>query len=77
MSARELREWQAYEKVEGPIGAERMDYLVAMLAQNITNSLRMSGKREPIKSFIPKWDVRDRKEIESGEPSQSHDPARD
>jgi hypothetical protein len=78
MSARELREWQAYEKVEGPIGAERMDYLAAMLAERVTNMLRSSGKNESIKSFMPSWDPRDQKEeIRNGKPSESHDPARD
>jgi len=75
MSARELREWQAYETVFGPIGAERDDYLAAMLAERITNMLKMSGKREAIKNFVPKWD---RKEIvDYGGSPESHDQAGD
>jgi len=75
MSARELREWQAYETVFGPIGAERYDYLAAMLAERITNMMRMGGKSDPIKNFVPKWD---RKEIiENGRSPESHDQAGD
>ncbi len=61
--------------VFGPLGAERMDYLAAMLAERITNMLRMSGKQDPIKNFVPKWD---RKEIrENGRSPESHDQAGD
>jgi hypothetical protein len=75
MSSRELREWQAYETVFGPIGAERLDYLAAMLAERITNMLRMGGKTDPIKNFVPKWDRREI--IEYGRSPESHDQARD
>lgn len=75
MSAREFKEWQAYETVFGPIGAERYDHLAAMLAERITTMLSMSGKSESIKHFVPKWD---RKEIrENGRSPESHDQARD
>jgi hypothetical protein len=46
-----------------------MDILAAMLAQRITNSFSTSSKSEPIKTFIPNWDVKDRKVTDSGEPS--------
>lgn len=65
MSAREFMEWRAYEKLDGPLGGERLDYLAAMLAQRITAMLQMGGKPPTIKQFIPKWD---REEIiEDGE----------
>jgi hypothetical protein len=65
MSAREFTEWRAYERLDGPIGSERLDYLAAMLAQRITEMLQSGGKRPTIKQFYPKWD---REEIvENGE----------
>jgi hypothetical protein len=75
MSAREVTEWAAYETIFGPLGAQRIDYLAAMLAERITSMLQMSGKPRAIKEFVPKWD---REEIiDRGQSPQSHDPTRD
>lgn len=53
----ELTAWEAYEKVAGPIGQERDDFLFAMLCSVIANANR--GKRSKpfeAKQFMPKWD---------------------
>lgn len=74
MSSKELREWQAYEFITGPIGGERDDYLMSVLAERVTNMLRMGGKEATIKQFMPKWD---REEIiEDGKSPKSHGPSR-
>lgn len=59
VSARELSEWEAYEGLAGPIGAERFDHLFAMLASVIANVNRGKGQR-PYKGeqFMPKWEKR-------------------
>lgn len=59
MSAYELLEWQAYENVSGPLGADRLDYLAAMLAERVTNMLRHGGKEATIKQFMTEWDQRE------------------
>jgi hypothetical protein len=53
----ELTAWEAYENVAGPIGAERDDYLFAVLCSVIANANRTKRSKpfEP-KQFMPKWD---------------------
>lgn len=45
VSSRELSEWQAYERVTGPLGPQRGDHQVAMLAAVLANTARDPKKR--------------------------------
>lgn len=61
LSSRELTEWAAYERVAGPLGAERLDILFAMLAMTIANSQprsRRGGQRYKLSDFLIPWDGR-------------------
>ena len=57
MDAFELTEWAAYERVAGPLGPERLDYLFAQLCAVVVNVQRPKGSaaRRP-KDFLLKWD---------------------
>ncbi|ANZ35530.1 hypothetical protein BBK82_04980 [Lentzea guizhouensis] len=52
----ELVEWQIYERMTGPLGAGRHDYLTAMVTSAVVNSQR--GKKPPValKKFVPQWE---------------------
>lgn len=54
----ELAEWMAYEKVAGPLGADRGDIHSAVIAATVANVNR--GKKPPMKiaDFVPDWDPR-------------------
>lgn len=54
-SSRELSEWQAYEKVTGPLGQERDDTLAALVALVVANSAG-SKKKLKLSDFLPTWD---------------------
>ena len=56
MSSRELTEWEIYERMTGPLGGRRDDYLTAMLMSAVVNTQR--GKKPPVamKKFIPQWE---------------------
>lgn len=57
-SAEELGEWMAYEKVTGPLGAERADMLHGILTAVLANTARgKKGRRARPADFIPKWDT--------------------
>jgi hypothetical protein len=60
MSGRELAEWQAYERVYGPIGVEeRLDRTAAVIANQVANSLRPpTTKPSEVDDFMPRWDRR-------------------
>lgn len=45
MDSRELAEWQAWEEIHGPLGAERMDYLIAGMRQTMAEIHRDTDKR--------------------------------
>lgn len=45
VSSRELSEWQAYERLTGPLGPGRHDQLIAMLAAVVANTARDPKKR--------------------------------
>lgn len=45
VSSRELTEWMAYERVTGPLGPQRGDHQVAMLAAVVANTARDPKKR--------------------------------
>lgn len=55
--SRELSEWQAYERITGPLGPARDDLHAGIIAATIANSNRGKGQA-PYKpsQFIPKWD---------------------
>jgi len=56
MSAWEIKEWEAYERVTGQFGQERNDQLAAMLAKTIVNLFRSKGSKTAVTTdFIPKW----------------------
>ncbi len=58
IDSRELTEWEAYERVAGPVGDERFDQLFAMLQATIANVNRGKNQKayEP-SAFLPKWGV--------------------
>lgn len=57
IDSRELTEWQAYERVAGPLGAERIDILFARLMSVIANANRSKSQRPySAEQFMPKWD---------------------
>ena len=57
MSSRQLSEWQAYERISGPLGAARADLHAGIIAATIANANR-PPKSKPFRpaDFIPKWD---------------------
>lgn len=56
-SSAELTEWMAYEQIAGPLGGERDDILMAVLAAVIANAGRgKKGRRARPKDFLPTWD---------------------
>lgn len=56
-SAKQLSEWAAYERITGPLGAQRFDLQAGIIAATVANA--MSGKAKAVPAdFIPKWDRR-------------------
>lgn len=53
ISSAELTEWQAYERVTGPLGAERADAQSALVAYYVVSAL--GAKTRPDK-LLPRWD---------------------
>lgn len=60
-----MREWQAFQRIYGPIGQRRDDYLAALIAQAVRNALATPAV--PIDDFIPKWDEREQDEQGAGD----------
>lgn len=56
MPATEITEWQAYEQVTGPFGAERADLLSAIVAATVANSAVGRKRRVKLTDFLPRWD---------------------
>lgn len=56
MPASEITEWKAYEQVTGPLGAERTDLQMAILAATIANSAFGRRQRKTPADFLPVWD---------------------
>ncbi|MFE4717856.1 hypothetical protein ACFRLW_15780 [Streptomyces sp. NPDC056728] len=55
MSSRELTEWQAYERVTGPLDARmRGDISAAIVASTVANSAGAKKKAKPA-DFLPTW----------------------
>lgn len=59
ISSKELTEWQAYERLAGPIGPRRDDVLTAEIAYVIASAFRGKGKEPKLEDFIPDWTVRE------------------
>jgi hypothetical protein len=56
IDSRELTEWEAYERLAGPVGDERLDHLFAMLQATIANVNRGKNQKAYESSgFMPKW----------------------
>ncbi len=66
MTAREIGEWVAFQRVTGPIDVrERVDMGFALIAERITNSLTTGkGKRLTSADFMPDWGAAPRVEWE-------------
>lgn len=56
ISSRELSEWAAYERITGPLGADRGDVQAAIIAATVANTARSKGRVLQPKDFVPKWD---------------------
>lgn len=58
MTSAAFAEMQAFQRLEGPLGPERDDWRVAMIASVVANANR-DGKKHPKayepKDFIPDW----------------------
>lgn len=54
VSSHELSEWMAYEKVEGPLGDERADYLSGTIAATLANiHRRKNAPAYSVFDFMP------------------------
>lgn len=52
----ELTDWEAYERLIGPLGPTRGDWQAAMIASTVANSARgKKGKAAKLKDFLLKW----------------------
>lgn len=73
IDSRELTEWEAFERLEGPIGDARLDQLFAALQATIANVNRSKKSKayEP-QQFLPRWGIAKR----SDEPSSDEALAR-
>jgi hypothetical protein len=57
IDAVELTEWQAFERLNGPLGGERDDLHAALIAATVVNALSgKKGRRAKVADFLPKWD---------------------
>lgn len=59
VDSRELSEWMAFERLEGPIGPWRRDFHAGMVASVLANIHRdKKKKKKPFSpdDFIPDWD---------------------
>lgn len=67
MSASEFMEWQAFERVEGPIGGRRGDLQAAIVAYYTALPNIESHQREDItiSDFMPQFDRADEQEMTS------------
>lgn len=57
MPADEMTRWQAWERVNGPLGRKRDDILMARLAYQIAGAFadKKAAKNLKVEDFIPKW----------------------
>jgi hypothetical protein len=76
ISARELTEWMAFDRVCGPIGQQRDDQLAALIAERVTNSLSSGkGRRMAVTDFLPRWGLTP-EEAGDGDDKEPADPSR-
>lgn len=62
ISARELQEWAAFERVSGPILLhERIEISNAFVAMTIASAMG-DGRKLTLQDFIPRWDEEDQPE---------------
>jgi hypothetical protein len=56
MDSREYTGWLVYERLYGPLGPERHDYLTAMQMAQVHNSNRKKGSTAAkVADFAPPW----------------------
>jgi hypothetical protein len=53
IDSRELTEWQAYERLYGPLGQARDDQLAALISAQVAGTF--SGKAVKVADFMPDW----------------------
>lgn len=58
--ARELAEWQAYEREFGPLGPERGDVHSALISHTMASALNTGKTRFRLADFLPRWSRRRR-----------------
>lgn len=59
MGSAELAEWQAYERLTGPLDGARGDVQAALIATVIASVNRGKGQKAPrVADFMPRWDKR-------------------
>lgn len=57
MSSRELSEWMAFERLEGPLGSSRSDVQAAVIAATVANAARPKNAAPArVSDFMPDWD---------------------
>ncbi|MGI5347043.1 phage tail assembly protein T [Streptomyces sp. CA-250714] len=58
ISSRELTEWQAYEKITGPLDTRlRGDIQASVISATVANSQSTHARAKPA-DFMPDWDKR-------------------
>jgi hypothetical protein len=56
ISSAELTEWMAFEKLNGPLGGRRHDYLAALQAHiAVTAASGKKGKKFKLADFVMEW----------------------
>jgi len=57
ITAKELGEWEAFERVAGPIlVAERLEVSLAIIAKLLADVYGKPGIQHKLADFIPEWD---------------------
>lgn len=61
MPAAELTRWQAWERVNGPLGRKRDDILTGRLQYQIAGAFsdKRAAARLKVEDFIPKWGTKE------------------
>ncbi len=68
MGSRELAEWMAFERLEGPLGTRHMDQLTAMqMAQQHNIHRSKSAKAATVETYLPTWDHGEGRKVQSPE----------
>lgn len=64
MSYRELRTWQAYEVMAGPLGPRRGDFHAAIIARTMAQTF--SKRKLDLSRFLLKWGRADKQAADGG-----------